>query len=87
MARGVGLFVEDAAVVLQRPRTRYAGAAVRPNDPFAGRVGAPDVRAKGDHVQLRVAGGEQAAFQSGVDHLQGCGLAELRDVNLLAQRE
>ncbi len=45
--------------------------------PLAGRVRAADVGTEGDHVQLRVAGGEQAAFQPGVDHLQGCGLAEL----------
>lgn len=37
MALGLMLWVEDAKVVLQRPRTLYATGAVRPNDPFTGR--------------------------------------------------
>ena len=56
-------------------------------DALAGRVSAVYVGAEGNHVQVRVAGGEQSAFQPGVDHLQIRGAAELRGVDLLAQIE
>ena len=40
---------------------------------------------EGDHVQMRMAGGEQAALKSGMDYLQRRGLSELCGVYLLAQ--
>jgi len=54
-------------------------------DPLSRRMRATNVWAEGDHVQMRMTGREQAALQSGVDHLDGCGLAELGGVDLLAQ--
>ena len=45
------------------------------------------VGAEGDHVEMRMAGRKQAAFEPGVNHLQGCSLAELFGVRPPAQRE
>lgn len=38
MALGLMLWLEGVSVVIQRPRTLYATGAVRPSDPFSGRV-------------------------------------------------
>jgi len=54
---------------------------------FTGRMCTSYIGAEGNHVKMRMTGGEQAAFKSGVDHLQAGGLAEFFDVHLLAQRQ
>ena len=54
---------------------------------FTWRMRAAYVRAKGNHVQMRVAGGEQAAFKPCMDHLQAGRFAVLHGINTLAQRE
>lgn len=56
-------------------------------NPLTGRVGTLYVGAEGDHVQLRMAGSEQAAFQPGVYHLQAGWPAELRGIDPLAQHK
>ncbi len=51
------------------------------------RVCAAYVGAEGNHVQMRMACGEQAAFEACVNHLQAGELAEFCGVDLLTQRE